>query len=235
MKNKHSFENFVAQYASEEWIFLVKNYIQVKFFKKGDNIFTEGTPVTGVYFINYGKVKITSRYNIGSERIMRLANAGGLLGHRAFYTNTFPVSATPLTDVEVTYIPKDIFIKFVKANPSFSLYLLQFISKDLHDTEERMKSMIHHEVIVRICNIIFMLIDAYGYDLKDPKKLQYVLSRSDIASFAGTTYESVIRNLGKLEELKLIKLDNKSIIVPSEEALLEFVSTSTSASTQKVH
>ena len=231
MKNITSFENFVAPYASEEWVFLIKNYLHFKSFKKDDHIFSQGSPVTEVYFINSGKVKITSRFDVENERIMRLANEGSLLGHRAFYTNIFPVSAVALTDVEVTFIPKDIFVKFVKANPNFSLYLLEFISKDLHDTEERMKSMIHHEVIVRICNIIFMLIEAYGYDPINPQKLQYVLSRSDIANFAGTTYESVIRNLGKLEELKLIKLDNKSIIVPNEEALSEFVS----ASTQKAH
>lgn len=226
MKNTTPFENFVAHYASKEWILLIKNYLNLMSFNKDDHIFMQDDAVTGVYFINHGKVKITSRYNIENERILRLTNEGSLLGHRAFYTTNFPISAIALTDVEVTFIPKDIFIKFVKANPEFSLYLIEFISKDLHDTEERMKSMIHHEVIVRICNIIFMLIDAYGYDPKKPQKLQYVLSRADMANFAGTTYESVIRNLGKLEELKLLKLDNKAIVVPSEEALSKFISTS---------
>jgi CRP-like cAMP-binding protein len=179
MQTKPSFEHFVSQYASDEWLLLIKNYLSFKSFKQGSRIFNDGDIVTGVYFINLGKVKITSRYNLENERILRLSKKGELLGHRAFHSSTFPVSAIALTDVELTFIPKDIFVKFVKANPDFSLYLLEFMSKDLHDTEERMKSMIHHEVIVRIGKIICMLIEAYGYDFKIPNKLHYTLSQGN--------------------------------------------------------
>jgi CRP-like cAMP-binding protein len=72
-----------------------------------------------------------------------------------------------------------------------------------------------------------MLIEAYGYDSKNPHKLAYTLPRDDIANLVGTTYESVIRNLGKLDELKLIQLDNKSIIVPDENAIRKFIAKAT--------
>ncbi len=218
------FENFVSAYASEEWVLLIKNYLTTKTFKKNTRIFNEGDPVTGIYFINSGKVKVTSRYSFENERIVRLSKKGTLLGHRAFYNSTYTISGIALTDVVVTFIPRDIFIKFLRANPDFSLFLLEFMAKDLHDSEERMKSMIHHEVIVRIGKIIFMLIEAYGYDSENPKKLHYTLSRSDMANLAGTTYETTIRNLSKLEELKLIILDNKSIIIPNDKALHKFIS-----------
>lgn len=227
MKNTSSFESFLKEYANEEWILFLKKHNVLKTYKKGEAIFVEGGPVSGVYFINHGKIKIASLYESNHERIMRLSNVGDFVGHRALYTPTSPISATALVDSELIYIPKDIFIRFISANPNVALYLIEFISKDLHDTEERMKCMIHHEVIVRIANIICMLIDAYGFSNKDPKKLEYMLSRKDIASFAGTTYESVIRNLNNLEELKLIKIDKKNIIVPNEDALRKFISKST--------
>lgn len=227
MKNLPNFEFFLAKYASEEWILLLKNHYKIKIYKKNEIIIAEGDPVQGVYFICRGKIKISSLYELDHERIMRLSNTGDLVGHRALYTPTSPISATALEDSELIYIPKDIFIRFISANPKFALFLIEFISKDLHDTEERMKSMIHHEVIVRIANLICMLIDAYGFSSKDPKKLEYMLSRKDIASFAGTTYESVIRNLNNLEELKLIKIDKKNLIIPSEDALRKFITKST--------
>ena len=79
-----------------------------------------------------------------------------------------------------------------------------------------MKSMIHNEVIIRAGILICMLIDAFGYDPKNPKKLNYTLARKDMANMAVTTYETIIRNLAKLEEMKVIKLTNVSgsVILP---------------------
>lgn len=150
-----------------------------------------------------------------------------MLGHRALSSDVYPVSAIALTDVEVTFIPKEIFLKLIRTNPDFSVYVLEFIARELSETEERMKSIIHNEVIVRVGIIICMLIDAYGYDQYNSFKLAYTLSRRDIASFAGTSYESVIRNLSKLEERKIIKLEGKSILVLNEIVLREFLKTST--------
>ena len=86
-----------------------------------------------------------------------------------------------------------------------------------------MKSMIHSEVTVRIAMIICMLVDAFGYDMDDSKKLNFTLPRADMASFAGTTYESVIRSLAKLEEMKIIQLENKSLYLLKEKELRKLI------------
>ena len=64
-----------------------------------------------------------------------------------------------------------------------------------------------------------MLIDAYGYENDKSKKLAFMLSRSDIANFAGTSYESVIRNIAKLEELGFVQVVGKGLIISKEKEL----------------
>lgn len=222
-----NFTAFISQYASDEWVLIAQNYTSIKPFKCGERIINEGNPVDGIYFINNGKVKVVSSYDSDNERILRFSKSGDLLGHRALSSATYPISATALTDTEVTFIPKEIFLKLVRTNPDFSVYILEFLARELSETEERMKSIIHNEVIVRIGIIICMLIDAYGYDQNNSLKLAYTLSRRDIASFAGTSYESVIRNLSKLDEQEIIKLEGKSILIPNESVLRNFLITST--------
>ncbi len=63
------------------------------------------------------------------------------------------------------------------------------------------------------------LVDSYGYDDEVEKQLQFTLPRSDMANMAGTSYESVIRTLTKLEEMKLIKNKNKHILILKENEL----------------
>lgn len=223
-KNKKNiFIEFIKKYCNEEWLPLIQNYVEVKTIPAKECIFSEQDPVLGIFFINYGKVKVVSNYGESSERILRLAQESEFLGHRAIARNSYSFSAVALTDVEVTFMPKDFFIKFFRANPDFSVYLINFISTELCDTEDRMKSILHNIVIVRIGVIFCMLIDVYGFENKESRKLAYTLSRTDIAGLAGTTYESVIRSIAKLEEMKLIKTDGKAIIIPKESNLREFV------------
>ena len=220
---KETFENFFKSFISEEWILLLNNYTTKQLFTKNKRILSEGDQAKGVYFINSGKVKVVSYYDANNERLLRLSSSGDLLGHRAISLKHYPISAITLTDTEVTFIPIEIFKKVIKTNPEFAIYIIEFLANELKDTEERMKSMIHNDVVVRIGMIICMLIDAFGFDAKIPKKLYYTLSRTDMANFAGTTYESVIRNLAKLEEMKIIKLDKKVIHVLKEKELRRLV------------
>ncbi len=213
------FERFLSAYCSQEWMFLVKNFLVVKNFKKDQRIISQGDKVTGVYFINKGMVKVVSSFDKNNERILRLANKGSLVGHRGMSSKNYPISAISLSDTEVTFIPIDIFIKLIKTNPEFSLFLITFFSDELRKTEEQMKHMIHGEVITKVAKIICMLIDAFGYNPKEKHKLNYTLSRKDIANIAGTTYESVIRNLTQLENKKLINMDGKSFIISNESIL----------------
>ncbi len=215
----NAFEAFLSAYCSEEWIFLLKNHLKVKSFKKDERIISEGDKVTGVYFINKGMVKVVSLFDKTNERILRLANKGSLVGHRGLYSRLYPISAIALCDTEMTFMPIDIFTILIKTNPDFSLFLITFISEELRRADEQMKNMIHGEVITRIAIIICMLIDAFGYDTKEKSKLNYTLSRRDIANIAGTTYESVIRNLTQLENKKIIKVDGKCFVISKEAEL----------------
>ena len=222
--NKVIFEKFIAKYVGHDWMPLLKDYTSCHLYSKNERIFSEGDKVSGIYFINSGKVKVVSSFNVESERILRLSSTADILGHRALNRKNYSVSAIALAETEVTFIPIELFQKLIRGNPEFSLFIIDFLIRDLSSTEERMKSMIHNDVIVRIGIIICMLIDAFGYDQQIPNKLHFTLPRSDMASFAGTSYESVIRNLAKLEEMKIISLENKSIIVLKEKNLRKLIS-----------
>lgn len=209
----YTLDEIFNKYLSKDWMIVLKNLVEAQKVKKNETIFSEGDPVKGIYFINSGKIKVTSKYDDSNDRILRLSHGGHLLGHRALTSKVYPISAVALTEAQVTFIPIDVFHKLILNNPAFAMYLINFISQDLKDSEIRMKGMIHSEVIVRIAIILCMLADTYGFSKEKPNQLNFLLHRSDIANMAGTTYESVIRNLAKLEEMKIISLDSKNISI----------------------
>ena len=223
-KNKKiSFQKFLSKFSTLDFEKDIKKHIKTYLFNKNQNIFSQGDKVTGVYFINYGNVKVLSKYDSENYRILRLSSSGDFLGHRALNLSAYSITATTLTDAEITFIPINFFRELLQKNADFSTYIINFLLNELMNAEERMKSIIHHEVIIRIAVILCMLVDAFGFDENIPKKLHYTLPRKDFADFAGTTYESIIRNLAMLEELKIIKLDNKSIHILNEKKLRNLI------------
>ncbi len=218
-KSSLDLDSFFGKRITSEWFLILEKFIEKRDFKKGDRIINEGDKVTGFYFINSGKIKVVSHFDEEHERILRLSHCGHLLGHRAISASKYPISGIALTDATVTFIPTEIFIKIIKNNPEFAIYVIEFIATDLRQSEERLKVMIHTDVIVRIAIILCMLIDSYGYTEKNKKQLEFTLPRSDMANMAGTSYESVIRTLAKLEDMKLVRLVNKDIEILNEKEL----------------
>ncbi len=199
----------LSNHCSNEWLEVIDVYKKEFKFSKGSEIITQGDRVEGIYFIESGMVKISlSREN--QERIIRLAKEGDILGHRGFGNDYFyPITVKSLTDVTLTFIPMDIFIKVLKANANLSYNMMIFFAEELKNTEKRMQQMLHMTVIERISTAIMFNIDAFGLD--EDNMLKYTLSRRELASLVGATYETVVRMLKKLEEQKVIKNIGKQI------------------------
>lgn len=216
-KNSIFWELFFPKSDASEWLPLINHNKKSQSFNAGDRIFTEGDPAEGIYLLTSGKVKVVSLYDKNSERILRLASEGQILGHRAIGQVLFPISAIALTECTTLFIPKDVLSKLIRGNPDFSEFLINFLATEMLISEERMKNMIHHDVKMRIAEIICMSLDAFGCDEKG--KLGFTLSRKDFANIAGTTYESAIRTLFQIQELGVIELVKKTIVVKKENEL----------------
>jgi len=206
-------KNPLFKLCSKEWYTIIEQNQRISEIKQKNHIFSQNEPVKRIYFILKGKVKVVSSNDKDVERIHRLAGEGKLLGHRGFAAKYYPVSAVALTNTTVAFIPNVIFIKLIKTNPKLSIYLINFLTEELRETEERMKNTLRLEVKHRIARILVDLTVSFGFDSKDPEKLNHALSRKEFANMAGTTYETVIRILAYLQRRKLIKLAGKSIYI----------------------
>ena len=78
-KSNSAFSN-LPEPIKEEFL----SQMTVKQFKKGQNIFTEGTYPSGIYFIKKGKVKKYKSLNRGKEQIIYVCCEGELLGMPPF-------------------------------------------------------------------------------------------------------------------------------------------------------
>ena len=205
---------FINKYCSNEWKPLITYYKTSTDYPAGVTIFSEGDQVEGIYQIYSGKIKVVTSINGEKERIVRLATAEQILGHRGLGGKMiYPVTAITLEPSQVTFIPIDIFYSTLKANAELAFQMMMFFADEFKATEKRMKMMASLSAKEKVAVSIMTVINAFGFKANDPTLLDFTPTRKDIASIAGTTYETVIRVLSNLEKSNIIVQEGKAIRV----------------------
>ncbi|WPU93238.1 Crp/Fnr family transcriptional regulator [Mucilaginibacter sabulilitoris] len=186
--------------------------------KKGEVIFKEGDPVTGIYFVYSGNVKVYKKWDKDKELIVRFAKAGSIFGHRGLgIGSAYPISAAALESTVVCYVDVVFFEASLKVNPDFTHKLLMFFMEELKQSERKMRNLAHMSVKGRVAEALISLQGQFG--LTPDGFIGIDLSRQDLASYAGATYETVFRMMNELVSEQLISLSGKSIRIANYDEL----------------
>lgn len=209
---------FMCKLCLPEWIPAIMANRTIRHYKKGQPIFEEGEEVQEMFFINKGVVKVHKKWGDDKELIVRIAGEGDIVGHRGMGADSiYPVSGTPLEPVSVCCISIDFFSSTLKVNHQFLYELMLFFAAELKVSERKMRSLAHMAVKNRLAEILQRLHEKFGET--ETGAIAISLSRQDLASCVGTTYETIFRTLQEMVEENLIQLNGKEIILSNQEKL----------------
>jgi CRP-like cAMP-binding protein len=211
---------FLCKNSLKEWIPAILAHKKNYKVKKGEVIFKEGDPVTGIFFVNSGIVKVHKRWGSDKELILRFAKEGEIFGHRALGGDgIYRISATAIQAGIVSYVDTEFFKSTLKVNADFTYNLLMFYAHDLRISERKMRNLAHMPVKGRVAEALIMLKDQFG--LTKDGFINIELSRQDLASYSGATYETVFRVINELIQEGLLVLSGKSISIANLGKLLK--------------
>ena len=194
----------------KDWVPAVAQQKKTYKIKKGQSIFAEGEAVDGIYFVYSGAVKVHKRWDQEKEIITRFALSGDIIGHLGLGKKpVYPVSATALLPSSVCFIGLDFFNSTLKVNPGLTLDLLQFFANELQESQNMMRNLAHMSVKARIANTFILLKKQFGED--ENGSIDIDLSRQDMASYSGTTYETLFKVINELSGTDKIRVIGKRI------------------------
>jgi CRP/FNR family transcriptional regulator len=206
-----------------EWLLAIKENRKMLHFKKGEQLFAEGDEVKGMYFINKGLVKVHKKWSDDKELILRFAKDGAIAGHRGLGIDSiYPVTATALSATDVCFVTLDFFIATLKTNPDYLFELMMFFASELKESEKRMRNMAHMNTKGRIAQALLNLQEKFG--TADTGFINIELSRQDLASYTGTTYETLFKMLNELSDEGIISTDHKKIAIENSDKLTVVIS-----------
>ncbi len=195
-----------------EWTPLIESSKQNIQVAKGEVIFKEGELMTGIYFVYTGIVKVHQKWGDEKELIIRFAKKGDIFGHRGLGKDIiYPISATALENCTVCFLPLDFFLSSLKVNHDFMYQLMMFFAEELKISERKMRNLAHMSVKGRLVNGILTLHEKFG--VSNEGYINILLSRQDLASYIGATYETVFRVITELCKTRMIEVSGKQISI----------------------
>ncbi|SFD01893.1 transcriptional regulator /transcriptional regulator, Crp/Fnr family [Chitinophaga sp. CF118] len=221
MNHNHG-DCFLCRYSLPEWFTAISTNARLVSFKKGQSIFTEGDVVTGFYFLHTGKVKIHKQWGEDKDLIIKFAGAGDVLGHRGMGTNQFyPVSATALENITACFVTPEFLKTTLKVNNELTYQLMLYYANELQEAEKGIRNMVHMDVKSRIADSLLKIASLFG--INDQGEINSTLTRQDIASFVGTTYETLFKLMNEMIHEGVIESSGKNIRILDKKKLNSFI------------
>lgn len=199
---------------SDEELALIDNVIVRLNYKKKGTIFMEGQPGVGVYFVYSGQVKIFKVSEDGREQILHFRKAGDIFGEVVLFDGgAYPASAEALVDSQVGVIRNQDLENLLMKHPSMAVKLLKLMAKKLRRAQMKVHEITTQDTLRRVIRKLMRLARVYGEKTEQGVKINLELNRQDLASYVGTTRETVTRILSDLKKSGAIELDAKSITI----------------------
>jgi CRP-like cAMP-binding protein len=185
-------------------------------------IFKEDEEVKGIFFTYDGTVKVHKHWSRDKELILRFAKKGNIIGHRGLGKDlVYPVSGTAIEPTTTCFLRLEFFQASLKVNYDFLYELMQFFATELKESERNMRNLAHMPVKDRIAQALLTLEEKFGTTTNG--SINIIISRQDLASFAGTSYETLFRVLNELIFEKIIEIHEKRFRIINKRLLMPYL------------
>lgn len=214
--NESSFREILSEEVFSKYI----NSRRKLTFHKGEIAFDENENPNGVYFIEKGTMKLSKMGAYGKEQILRFIKDGDLVGYRSVLIGeTFKAKAEAMTDVQATFVPKDIFLHLLEIDPKLSFAMLQKFAYELGESSNTITFLAQKTVRERLAEVLLLLEQKLGTDPEGYIKIS--LTREEIANLIGTATESAIRLISEFKQDHLIETEGRNIKILNHEKLIK--------------
>lgn len=211
----------------------IKEFSSLKRYSKGEIIFFDTEPYTGIYGILEGVVKIFKISKEGREHLIHLEHPGSTFGEVPMFENfsaiidkerTYPANAMALdTETVVVKIPVKPFTEFIKQNNDACLKMLSSFARRLRFLNTHIENLTLGDVTKRLS---IYLVTEYekklNSDCQGIRSLELGISKYDLASHLGTINETLSRVFKKLQNESILEVRGKTIDIINFQALKKY-------------
>ena len=207
-------ENCVAMvpifnHLEDEQMKEIAEVIQHFDYKKGESIYRAGEQSDSLYIVRQGKIRIYRLSDSGKEQLVRILRPGDFTGELALFNENIHESyAEAMEETNLCTISRNDLQTILSKYPAIALKILAEFSSRLEQSEKQTARFATEKVETRLALFLAECLD----DEHLSNEFILPMSKKDIASYLGTTPETISRKLLDLEEMGYIRQKAKKRI-----------------------
>ncbi len=189
-------------------------------FAKNEYIYFEEDRSYAVYIVLVGRVKLVKHLADGKNVIIGMVTMGEMFGESAIFDRKpYPASAQAMEKTIVLSIKRADFYIMMLSNPDIAIKLIGELGGRLRESYDLIQNLAAPNVEKRIAALLVKLAQKLGKPTSAGVKLEFDLTRQDIADMTGTTMETAIRTLSKFKKNGWVVTQQKRILIQNLAAL----------------
>jgi CRP/FNR family transcriptional regulator, cyclic AMP receptor protein len=183
-------------------------------YSKGELLFTEGDPCTGLFVVETGKVRIFKSSPNGREQILTVEGPGSSVAELPLFDGgNYPASTAAVGEARIYFISRQDFHALCLVHPQVPLKVLKVVGGRLRKLVGIIEELSFTTVRSRLISALVRL-SKTGKKTAAGIEIQLPASNQELASEIGTVRELVSRNLSRLQAEELITMNAKTVIIP---------------------
>jgi len=195
-------------------------------YARGTLLFAQGETAEGVYVMCSGRVKLSTYSKDGKAIIVRVAQAGEILGLSASISGIVHEATAQVVDhCQVNFVKRDAFLLFLRNHIEVALNALKELSRNYHKAHMQICSLgLSATVKVKLAKLF---LDWHDLSTNGDGHISMTYTHEELAEMIGTSRETVTRLINDFRKQNMVALVDAELRVLDRrklEALLGSVS-----------
>ena len=206
----------MLQHLDERTVEAMARRSAVATFQAGELLHAAGMPMDAVAFISKGRVKVYRVSREGKQHTTALLGPGDAFGEIGLVDRSAQdLYVEALDEVVVCRTGRDAFLQICSRDPALAIRLAEAMGEKLQTAREQVADLAFRDVRGRVAHLVLTLLERErrlaGTDTVD--RIIPGLTHRELADLIGTRRESVTLALGALERDRLLRVDDRALVV----------------------
>lgn len=186
-------------------------------------LFIEGQKPRGAYILCSGKAKLSTASQSGKTVIIRIAEAGDVLGLSASISRRpYEVTAEMIEPGQVNFIPREALLELLRADSDLALRVAQLLSLGYYKAHEEIRTLgITRSPAEKLAKLLLSWYPANATN--GDAKVKLTFTHQEIAEMIGTTRETVTRLFTDFTKKHLVERAGATLMLRDKPGLAEMV------------
>jgi CRP/FNR family transcriptional regulator len=190
---------------------------------RGKVLFAEGEPARGIYLLRSGRASISISSRDGRVVILRLAQAGDVLGlNSALRNSSYDATVKTLEPCRIDFISRVELLELMQRSESSAHAILKILSHELTQLTERARLLLLPQTVsAKLARLLLEWSKTPDGDTSSGVRIDRVFTQEEIAQMICTSRETVTRLFASLSRRQIIHISSDSLLIRDRVALEE--------------